>query len=61
MLTLTVTPQGAEVIIAALRQLPHAQVHDLVMELFGQVQKQQQEAAASAPAEEVEVKAEGTE
>lgn len=65
MLTLNVTPQGAEVIIAALRQLPHAQVHDLVMNLFMQVQQQQKadEAAVQEEAAEVaaeEVKAGGT-
>lgn len=42
MLTLNVTPQAADLIIGALRQLPHAQVHDLVMNLFNQVQQQQQ-------------------
>jgi len=63
MLTLQVTPQGAEVVIAALRQLPHAQVHDLVMDLFTQVQQQRQAAPAEPVAEEVvaeEVKAGGT-
>ncbi len=41
MITLIVTPQSAELIIGALRQLPHAQVHDLVMDLFAQVKHQQ--------------------
>lgn len=40
--TLTVTPAGAELVIAALRRLPHEQVHDLVMELFTQVKQQMQ-------------------
>ena len=38
MITLTVTQQEANLIIGALRQLPHAQVHDLVMKLFAQTQ-----------------------
>lgn len=40
MLTLTVSPESAQLIIGALRQLPHAQVHDLVMDLFTQVRNQ---------------------
>lgn len=39
-ITLTVTPAAADLIIGALRQLPHQQVHDLVMELFVQVRQQ---------------------
>lgn len=49
MITLQVSPQAVDLIIAALRQLPHAQVHDLVMELFVQAKNQQSE----VPAEEV--------
>jgi hypothetical protein len=65
MLTLNVTQQGAEVIIAALRQLPHSQVHDLVMNLFMQVQQQQQQESVEAvesaqEATNEEVKAGGT-
>lgn len=66
MLTLNVTPQAADLIIGALRQLPHAQVHDLVMNLAMQVQQQQQQqqqAEAVAEQEEVaaeEIKAGGT-
>lgn len=63
MFTLKVTPQGAELIIGALRQLPHNQVHDLVMELFGQIQAQQQAPAVAKPAEpapEIEHVAEDT-
>lgn len=62
MFTLKVTPQGAELIIGALRQLPHSQVHDLVMELFGQIQAQQIAAAPkpAEPAPEVEHVAEDT-
>lgn len=41
MITLNVTPQAAELIIGALRQLPHSQVHDLVMDLFVQLRQQQ--------------------
>ncbi len=41
MITLNVTPQAADLIIGALRQLPHSQVHDLVMDLFVQVKQQQ--------------------
>lgn len=49
MITLNVTPQAADLIIGALRQLPHSQVHDLVMDLFVQV-RQQGPADQPAPA-----------
>lgn len=50
MITLNVTPQGADLIIAALRQLPHSQVHDLVMDLYVQAKSQQAIVGASEPA-----------
>jgi len=56
MITLNVTPQAADLIIGALRQLPHSQVHDLVMDLF--VQVKQQQANQPAPAVEPEPQAE---
>lgn len=40
MLSLTVKPQSVELVIGALRQLPHAQVHELVVDLWGQYVKQ---------------------
>ncbi len=58
MLTLNVTPQAADLIIGALRQLPHAQVHDLVMNLAMQVQQQQQADATAVQEEVAEVSAE---
>lgn len=61
MLTLQVTPAAADLIIASLRQLPHNQVHDLVIDLFNQC-KAQQAAAAPETVEETaeEVKTGGT-
>lgn len=54
MIILSVTPQAADLIIGALRQLPHAQVHDLVMDLFVQVKNQTAE-PVGAPSETDEV------
>lgn len=56
MITLNVTPQAADLIIGALRQLPHSQVHDLVMDLFVQVKQQQ----ANQPAPQAEIVEEAT-
>ena len=48
------TPQGAELMIAALRKLPHEQVHDLVQQTWEQYQAEikrlQAEAQPPAPA-----------
>jgi hypothetical protein len=57
MITLTVTPQAADLIIGALRQLPHAQVHELVMDLFAQA-KSQYTPPEPAPIEEPETSTE---
>jgi len=47
------TPQGAELMIAALRKLPHEQVHDLVQQTWEQYQAEikrlQAEAQPPAP------------
>ena len=52
------TPQGAELMIAALRKLPHEQVHDLVQQTWEQYQAEikrlQAEAQPPAPVEQVE-------
>ena len=49
------TPAGAELVIAALRKLPHEQVHDLVSQTWEQFQKEvkrlQEESAEAAPVE----------
>ena len=51
---LKLTPQGAELMIAALRKLPHEQVHDLVQQTWEQYQAEikrlQAEAQPPAPA-----------
>lgn len=52
MLTINVTPAGADLIIAALRQLPHSQVHDLVMDLFNQCKAQQPQQQVELPIED---------
>ena len=58
------TPQGAELMIAALRKLPHEQVHDLVQQTWEQYQAEikrlQAEAQppAPAPVQETETEAE---
>lgn len=48
------TPQGAELMIAALRKLPHEQVHELVQQVWEQYQAEikrlQAEAQPPAPA-----------
>ena len=56
------TPQGAELMIAALRKLPHEQVHDLVQQTWEQYQAEikrlQAEAQPPAPVQETETGAE---
>jgi hypothetical protein len=53
-ITLNVTPQSAELIIAALRQLPHGQVHDLVMDLFVQLKRQHPQQPLDLPEDQAE-------
>lgn len=52
------TPAGAELVIAALRKLPHEQVHDLVSQTWEQFQKEvkrlQDEAAVAAETAPIE-------
>ena len=49
------TPQGAELMIAALRKLPHEQVHDLVQQTWEQYQAEiKRLQAAPAPVQETE-------
>jgi hypothetical protein len=52
------TPAGAELVIAALRKLPHEQVHELVSQTWEQFQKEvkrlQDEAAVAAEAAPLE-------
>ncbi len=40
MFALNVTPDSFNLVIGALRTLPHSQVHDLVMDLWNQYQRQ---------------------
>ena len=48
------TPQGAELMIAALRKLPHEQVHDLVQQTWEQFQAEIKRLQEPAPVEQVE-------
>jgi hypothetical protein len=48
------TPQGAELMIAALRKLPHEQVHDLVQQTWEQYQAEIKRLQAPPPVEQVE-------
>lgn len=48
--TLVLQANAAELVIGALRKLPHEQVHDLVMDLFSQFQVQ----LTAPPADEPE-------
>ena len=48
------TPQGAELMIAALRKLPHEQVHDLVQQTWDQYQAEIKRLQEPAPVEQVE-------
>lgn len=54
------TPPGAELMIGALRKLPHEQVHDLVEQTFAQykqeIERLQAEAQAAQPVTDVEPK-----
>jgi len=52
------TPQGAELMIAALRKLPHEQVHDLVQQTWEQYQAEIKRLQAPAPVQETETGAE---
>jgi hypothetical protein len=48
------TPQGAELMIAALRKLPHEQVHDLVQQTWEQFQAEIKRLQEPPPVEQVE-------
>jgi hypothetical protein len=52
------TPAGAELVIAALRKLPHEQVHDLVQQTWEQYQAEIKRLQAPPPAQQAEVEAE---
>ena len=52
------TPAGAELAIAALRKLPHEQVHDLVQQFWEQYQAEIKRLQESAPVQETETEAE---
>lgn len=56
------TPAGAELMIAALRKLPHEQVHELVQQTWEQYQAEikrlQAESQPPAPVQETETDAE---
>ena len=55
---LKLTPAGAELMIAALRKLPHEQVHDLVQQTWEQYQAEIKRLQAHPPVEQVEAEAE---
>ena len=48
------TPQGAELMIAALRKLPHEQVHDLVQQTWEQFQAEIKRLQEPAPVEQID-------
>lgn len=48
------TPQGAELMIAALRKLPHEQVHDLVQQTWEQYQAEIKRLQEPAPVEQTD-------
>ena len=48
------TPQGAELMIAALRKLPHEQVHDLVQQTWEQFQAEIKRLQEPAPVEQTD-------
>lgn len=50
-LTLRMTPAGVELAIAALRKLPHEQVHELVQEMWAQYKAQKYKAQMQQLAE----------
>lgn len=52
------TPQGVELVIGALRKLPHEQIHDLVQQVWEQYQAEIKRLQAPPPAEQVEAEAE---
>tara|TARA_R110000868_G_scaffold86478_1_gene242568 strand:- start:80 stop:265 length:186 start_codon:yes stop_codon:yes gene_type:complete len=48
------TLQGAELMIAALRKLPHEQVHDLVQQTWDQYQAEIKRLQEPAPVEQID-------
>lgn len=53
-LTVRMTPAGVELAVAALRKLPHEQVHELVQDMWAQYKAQMQQLAEvrmTAPAD----------
>lgn len=46
------TPAGVELVIGALRKLPHEQVHELVEQVFGQYKQEIERLKAEAAAAE---------
>ena len=56
-LNIQMVPAGVELVIGALRKLPHEQVHDLVSELWTQYKNQMQQLAEvqkTAPVDTIE-------
>lgn len=52
------TPAGAELVIGALRKLPHEQVHELVEQTFGQYKQEIARLQADAAAAQRQLEAE---
>ena len=50
------TPAGAELTIAALRKLPHEQVHELVQQVWSQYQAEIKRLQTAEPVTDVEPK-----
>jgi len=48
------TVEATQLVVAALRKLPHEQVHDLVLDIVAQVNKAQEEAKEPETVEVVE-------
>jgi hypothetical protein len=48
------TPQGVELVIGALRKLPHEQVHDLVQQVWEQYQAEIKRLQEPAPVEQTD-------
>jgi hypothetical protein len=57
-LNIRMTPAGVELVIAALRELPHKQVDGLILEIWRQYQDQMQEPKQPADAVPDDVNAE---
>ena len=55
------TPAGAELVIGALRKLPHEQVHDLVEQVFAQYKQEIARLQADAEAAQRQLEAEAAE